>query len=49
MAQNQSKPKSSSYDPIPREFAVARKKRIDEFINLQTELLGELQETNRRI
>jgi hypothetical protein len=40
--------KSSSSNPIPSELAAAGKKRIDEFINLQTELLTELQETNRR-
>lgn len=39
--------KSSSH-PIPSELAAMGKKRIDEFINLQTELLEKLQETNQQ-
>lgn len=34
--------------PIPAEFATMGKRRIEEFVNAQTELLEELQESNRQ-
>ena len=40
--------KASSINLIPTEFAEIGKKRIEEFVNMQTELLNELQETNRQ-
>ena len=40
--------KSLSINLIPTEFAEMGKKRIEEFVNMQTELLNELQETNRQ-
>ena len=40
--------KASSINLIPTEFAEMGKKRIEEFVNMQTELLNELQETNRQ-
>ena len=40
--------KSLSINLIPIEFAEMGKKRIEEFVNVQTELLNEVQETNRQ-
>lgn len=40
--------KSSSSNAIPNELAEIGKKRTDEFISLQTELLEKLRETNRQ-
>ena len=40
--------KASSINLLPAEFAEMGKKRIEEFVNMQTELLNELQETNRQ-
>ena len=40
--------KSSPPNLISAEFAAMGKKCIDEFVNMQTELLGNLQETNRQ-
>lgn len=40
--------KSSSPNLIPADLAAMGKKRIDEFVNMQTKLLNELQETNRQ-
>ncbi len=51
MAQKESqieRTEKSSSNPIPNELAAMGKKRIDEFINLQTELFEKLQETNRQ-
>ena len=39
---------ASSINLIPTEFAEMGKKRIEEFVNMQTELVNELQETNRQ-
>jgi len=40
--------KSSSPNLIPTEFAEVGKKRVEEFVNTQTELLEKLQEMNRQ-
>ncbi|MGB7100885.1 MAG: phasin family protein [Xanthobacteraceae bacterium] len=40
--------KSSLPNPMSTEFAEMGKKRIEEFVNMQTELLNEFQETNRQ-
>jgi len=40
--------KSSHPNLMPTEFAAMAKKRIDEFVDMQTELLDKLQETNRQ-
>ena len=40
--------KSSSSTPIAAELAAIGKKRVEECINAQTELLGRLQERNRQ-
>ena len=40
--------KASAINLIPTEFAEMGKKRIEEFVNMQTVLLNELQETNRQ-
>ena len=40
--------KSSYANPMPTEFAEMGKKRIEEFVNTQTELLERLQEMNRQ-
>jgi len=39
---------ASAFDLIPAEFAAANKKRIENLINAQTELLAQLQGTNRQ-
>ncbi len=40
--------KSSSPNLMPTEFAEKGKKRLEEFVNTQTEFLGKLQEMNRQ-
>ena len=42
------KEKSSSPNPMPTEFAEMGKKRVEEFVNAQTELVQKLQEMNRQ-
>jgi hypothetical protein len=42
------KEKSSSSNLMPPEFAEMGKKRVEEFVNTQTELLEKLQEMNRQ-
>ena len=42
------KEKSSSPNLLPAEFAEMGKKRVDEFVNAQTELVEKLQEMNRQ-
>ncbi|MGA2313191.1 MAG: phasin family protein [Xanthobacteraceae bacterium] len=42
------KEKSSSANLMPAEFAEMGKKRVDEFVNAQTELVEKLQEMNRQ-
>lgn len=51
MAQKESqteRAEKSAANPVSNELAAMGKKRFDEFINLQTELLEKLQETNRQ-
>lgn len=45
---NEQTEKSSLPNLIPAEFAVSGKKRVEDFINAQTDLLDKLQETNRQ-
>lgn len=40
--------KSSLFNPIPAEFATVGKKRIEDFVNAQTELFERIQDTNRQ-
>ncbi len=42
------KEKSLSPNPMPTEFAEMGKKRVEEFVNAQTELVQKLQEMNRQ-
>lgn len=37
-----------TFNPMPAEFAAMGKKRIENFVNAQAELLENLQETNRQ-
>ena len=42
------KEKSSSPNLLPAEFAEMEKKRVEDFVNAQTELVEKLQEMNRQ-
>ena len=48
MTQKERMEKSAPPSLMPAEFAAMGKKRVDEFVSMQTELLNKLQETNRQ-